>query len=70
MIEHQNLQDSVKYTKDELDELLTFSKNEIKKYSSYSENEFKKVTQSIDTITNTFSMINECKYCIYYLFVC
>ena len=66
MIEHQKLQDSVEETKDEIDELLSFSKNEIKKYSSYSVNEFKKVTQSIETITNTFSMFNECKYLFIY----
>ncbi len=62
MIEHQKLQDSVGETKEELDELLSFSKNEIMKFSSYSVNEFQKVTQSIDTITGTFSIINECKY--------
>lgn len=62
MLEHQKLQESVEETKEEIDELLSFSKNEIMKFSSYSENEFKKVTQSIDTITGTFGIINECKY--------
>jgi len=62
LIQQQRLQDSIGETKEEIDVLLEFSKNEIKKYSSYSVNEFKKVTESLDTITGTFGIINKCKY--------
>jgi len=45
---HQKLQDSIKRTKEEIDELLTFSKNEIKEFSSYSQNEIKNFAYSIN----------------------
>jgi hypothetical protein len=56
------LQESVKETKEEVNELLSFSKNEIIQFTSYSVNEIKKVTDSIDTITDTFSIVNKCEF--------
>ena len=69
MLQHQKLQESVGDTKEVIEELLSFSKDEITKYSSFSVNEFKKVTQSIDTISGTFRIINECKFYIYILLI-